>query len=69
MRESLKAARKAAGLTQKQVAAEARIDRISYGHIEAARRNPSLPVALRIARALGADPRIIFADLDAASGQ
>lgn len=43
------------GLTQEQVAFEARIDLTYLGGIERGRRNPSLMVLVRIADALSAD--------------
>lgn len=69
MRTTLREAREAKGLTQAQVASMAGIDRVSFLHIESGRRNPSLPVALRIASVLEADPRDLFADLASDSEQ
>jgi len=43
------------GLTQEQLAFEAKIDLTYAGGIERGRRNPSLLVLARIADALGAD--------------
>ena len=48
--------RQAKGLTQEQLAFEAKIDLTYVGGIERGRRNPSLLVIARIALALGADP-------------
>lgn len=48
--------RRTAGLTQEQLAFEARIDLTYVGGIERGRRNPSLLVMTRIAAALKADP-------------
>jgi transcriptional regulator with XRE-family HTH domain len=44
------------GLTQEQLAFEARIDLTYAGGIERGRRNPSLLVMARIAEALGVTP-------------
>ena len=43
------------GMTQEQLAFEARLDLTYIGGIERGRRNPSLLVMVRIAEALGAD--------------
>jgi transcriptional regulator with XRE-family HTH domain len=48
--------RKAAGLTQEQLAFEAKIDLTYVGGIERGRRNPSVIVLGRIAAALKAEP-------------
>ena len=47
--------RKAAGLTQEQLAFEARMDLTYVGGIERGRRNPSLLVMVRIADAVGTE--------------
>lgn len=47
--------RQAKGLTQEQLAFEAKIDLTYLGGIERGRRNPSLIVMARIASALDAD--------------
>ncbi len=60
MRDALRAARQALGLTQAQVAERAGIDRVTYLHIESGRRNPSMALGLRIAEALASDPRVLF---------
>jgi transcriptional regulator with XRE-family HTH domain len=44
-----------AGLTQEQLAFEAKLDLTYVGGIERGRRNPSLLVMVRIARALGVE--------------
>ena len=44
------------GLTQEEVAFRSEIDLTYLGGIERGRRNPSLLVMARIARALAADP-------------
>ncbi|MFF4367493.1 Scr1 family TA system antitoxin-like transcriptional regulator [Streptomyces sp. NPDC001594] len=49
----LKAQRKAAGLTQQQLADEALMTRTHIAHIEAGRRTPSREDAVRLDRALG----------------
>jgi len=48
--------RKAAGLTQEQLAFEAKIDLTYVGGIERGRRNPSVLVLGRIAHVLNAEP-------------
>lgn len=48
--------RQAKGLTQEQLAFEAKIDLTYVGGIERGRRNPSLLVIARIAVALGTEP-------------
>lgn len=52
----MRRARQAAGLTQEQLALEARIDLTYAGGIERGRRNPSVKVLARIAEALGVEP-------------
>jgi transcriptional regulator with XRE-family HTH domain len=49
-------ARHRAGLTQEQVALEAKVDLTYMGGIERGRRNPSVLVLARIAEALGVEP-------------
>jgi transcriptional regulator with XRE-family HTH domain len=53
---NVRRARQAAGLTQEQLALEARIDLTYAGGIERGRRNPSVKVLARIAEALGVEP-------------
>ena len=48
--------RKTAGLTQEQLAFEAKIDLTYVGGIERGRRNPSVQVLARIAIALNVEP-------------
>jgi len=48
--------RRAKGLTQEEVAFRSEIDLAYLGGIERGRRNPSLLVMARIARALSSDP-------------
>lgn len=45
------------GLTQEQLAFEAKLDLTYVGGIERGRRNPSLLVMVRLAEALGANPK------------
>lgn len=52
--------RQTAGLTQEQLAFEARIDLTYVGGIERGRRNPSLLVMVRIAEALKVDPNSLL---------
>lgn len=52
--------RQNAELTQEQLAFEARIDLTYVGGIERGRRNPSLLVMTRIAKALGVDPKALL---------
>ncbi|HEY0958272.1 MAG TPA: helix-turn-helix transcriptional regulator [Novosphingobium sp.] len=52
--------RQKAELTQEQLAFEAHIDLTYVGGIERGKRNPSLLVMTRIARALGADPTALL---------
>jgi len=49
-------ARHKAGLTQEQLAYEAKIDLTYAGGIERGRRNPSVQVLARVADALGLEP-------------
>ncbi|MDI6871196.1 MAG: helix-turn-helix transcriptional regulator [Bacillota bacterium] len=60
MRKALIETRRRAGLSQKDVAEAVGISRSFYTLIERGTRNPSLPVALRIARFFGADTRQLF---------
>lgn len=52
--------RQKADLTQEQLAFEAQIDLTYVGGIERGKRNPSLLVMTRIARALSVDPRALL---------
>lgn len=52
--------RQIAGLTQEQLAFEASIDLAYVGGIERGRRNPSLLVMVRIAKALKVDPAVLL---------
>lgn len=53
---NVRSARQAAGLTQEQVALEAKIDLTYMGGIERGRRNPTVLVLVRLADALGVEP-------------
>ena len=64
MREALLKARKTAGLTQKELADLAGIDRSTYVHIERGDRLPSLKAAAGIAKALGKSIEEIFSPCD-----
>lgn len=66
-RTALREARQAAGLSQAELAARVGITQQHYSLIEIGRRTPALDVALRIASVLGADPRVLFADVLEAS--
>ena len=50
------------GLTQEQLAHDAGIDLTDLGGIERGRRNPSVDVLGRVAKALGSHPRQLFDD-------
>lgn len=52
----MRRARHKAGLTQEQLAYEAKIDLTYAGGIERGRRNPSVQVLARVADALGLEP-------------
>ncbi len=52
--------RQIAGMTQEQLAFEARIDLTYVGGIERGRRNPSLLVIVRIAEALKVEPESLL---------
>ena len=51
----MRQSRKAAGMTQEQLAFEAQLDLTYIGGIERGRRNPSLLAMARIADALGTE--------------
>jgi transcriptional regulator with XRE-family HTH domain len=53
---NVRRARQAAGLTQEQLAHEAKIDLTYAGGIERGTRNPSVLVLARLADALGVEP-------------
>lgn len=54
--------RQAKGLTQEQLAFEAKLDLTYVGGIERGRRNPSLEVLVRIAAALDVHPRELLTE-------
>ena len=56
MGTNVRRARNAAGLTQEQLALDAKIDLTYAGGIERGKRNPSVLVLARIATALGVEP-------------
>ena len=60
MRNWLRAIREKRGLSQKQVAHSVEIRQPSYWNIEAGSRNPSVPVAKKIASVLGFDWTMFF---------
>jgi transcriptional regulator with XRE-family HTH domain len=53
---NVRRARQKAGLTQEQLALEAKIDLTYVGGIERGKRNPSVVVLARIAHALAVEP-------------
>lgn len=59
-RKELQLAREKLGLSQQDVANQAGISRPFYTNIELGRKNPSLQVALRIARAVKCSVDIFF---------
>lgn len=54
--ENLGGLRRAAGLSQRALAARARVSPALVAMVERARRSPALPVVLRLAEALGVPP-------------
>jgi transcriptional regulator with XRE-family HTH domain len=54
--QNVRRLRLARGLTQEQLAFEAKLDLTYVGGIERGRRNPSLLVMVRLAEALGSEP-------------
>lgn len=64
VREALIRARKAAGLTQQEVADLIGMDRASYAHIERGTRNPSYEVMTRLADLLGGSMDALFLPTD-----
>lgn len=58
--ENVRRLRRARGLTQEQLAFEAKIDLTYVGGIERGRRNPSLLVITRIAGALEVQPAVLL---------
>jgi transcriptional regulator with XRE-family HTH domain len=53
---NVRAARKLAGLSQEELAHEAEVDRTYVSQVERKRRNVTISVLARIARALGTTP-------------
>jgi transcriptional regulator with XRE-family HTH domain len=53
---NVRAARKAAGLSQEELAFEARVDRTYISQVERKQRNVTISVLARIAKALGVTP-------------
>ncbi len=59
--QRLKAARRAAGLTQAQLAQQSGLHQQTISHIETGRiRVPSWPAVCRLSQALGAKPEDLF---------
>ena len=54
--DNVRSARKAAGLSQEELAHEAEIDRTYISQVERRQRNLTISVLARIARALGTTP-------------
>jgi molybdate-binding protein/DNA-binding XRE family transcriptional regulator len=65
----LQSLRRAAGLSQRALAARTGISRQAVGAIEAGRMQPSVGIALELARALGASVEDVFGAADAADAQ
>lgn len=61
-REKLISVRKARNMTQDEVAKKSEINRSYYGLIENGVRNPTMPIAMKIAKALDSDIQEIFPD-------
>lgn len=64
----LRKAREAAGLTQEQVAAKARLSREYVSHLERDEYSPTLDVLLRVCAATGARAWVIVRELEEGSG-
>ena len=62
--DNVRRLRVARGLTQEQLAFESQIDLTYLGGIECGRRNPSLLVMSRIAKALAVEPAVLLARPD-----
>jgi transcriptional regulator with XRE-family HTH domain len=60
---NLKWARKQAGLTKLGLALEAEVDRSTIGAIERGEIEPSLPKILKLARAIGVPPALLWHDV------
>ena len=55
--------RKAKGMTQERLAADADIDRVALANIETGKRRPTVTTVYRIASALGVKVERVFKDL------
>lgn len=64
VRAKLRKARKSMGLSQYDIAKEVGIDRASYANIELGKRNPSLDVAMKIAKIVNKRIEDIFLPSD-----
>jgi len=61
---NVRAARKAAGLSQEELAFEAQLDRTYISQVERKQRNVTISVLARIAKALGTTPdRLLVASI------
>lgn len=67
--ENVRTARKAAGLSQEQLAYEADIDRTYVSQVERRQRNLTVTVLARIAKALGTSPDRLLIDARAPKGR
>lgn len=56
-------ARKSKGISQEQLAAEAKLDRVAIGYIEQGRRRPTLTTVIRIANGLDMNLEDLFRKL------
>lgn len=61
--QNVRRLRKARGLSQELVAAEAKIDMRYLGGIERGQENPTVAVIGRIARALSVHPSALFSEI------
>jgi transcriptional regulator with XRE-family HTH domain len=66
--ERVKRGRKAAGLTQEELAFEAGLDRTYISQVERSKRNPTVVVLARIARALKTAPDKLLVPLRRSKG-
>ena len=69
MREALRERRRAMGLSQADVARRIGVVTNYYSQIETGVRIPSLPVAMRLARLMGEDIAVLFADVASERGE
>lgn len=65
MREELRKAREARGMTMQEAARKSGISKSFWSRLEAGLTKPSIEVAGRIAAALGCDPKELFRELAA----